>query len=154
MEKGGGSEPEKATVAENLDATITSYRRWRGFHHWCSNSLTVLSILASAILTVLSAAAVEITLFQKLSLLTVLAALPGVMIALNTTIKFGARALWFDQMVTNLVIIDRALDVGEIDDREAVRQWSSLELQMQPAWEGILRPSPTPSAHHRNPEGH
>jgi hypothetical protein len=139
--RAGGEDEANPKLADHLARAINSYRLRRTMHSWCGNTLLVLSIVASFALTVLSMGAADIELLPKLTLLTVLAALPGLFVTLNSTLKFHARAMWFDQMVTYLVIIDRELEVGRINELEAEERWSTLERQMQGPWEGIMRPT-------------
>ena len=112
-------------VTGEIEQSVATYWRWSHIFDWSSGILILLAILFSFIAGILAAGKFIPVGHELCSALV--AGLPALLLSVDRTFKLRARSEWFWNMLIQYQDIQRAIERGEIDFKEASRKISEVE---------------------------
>jgi hypothetical protein len=113
------------SVGDEIEQSVATYWKWSRIFDWSSGILILLAILLSFVAGI-NAAGKFIPEEYKLCS-AVIAGLPALLLSIDRTFKLRARSEWFWNMLIQYQDVQRAIERGEMDLKEASRKISEIE---------------------------
>jgi hypothetical protein len=138
---------EEDPLIRELNKSIAKYVNLRRLNQTFSDGFIWLTILASFVLTIVTAAFRDYTVLETNKAFTwtlILSPLPGVFSLMRTSIGFDRKTAWFSEKATRLDTIRRRLAFKVIDNKQAVLEINEVDLDMEGHWGHLMRREPKP----------
>jgi hypothetical protein len=134
-------------IMVELQKNIVKYVNLRRLNQTFSDGFIWLTILASFVLTIVTAAFPDYTVLKTNKAFTwtlLLSPLPGIFSLMRTSIGFDRKTAWFSEKATRLETIRRRLASKIIDTKQAVLEINEVDLEMEGQWGHLMRREPKP----------
>ena len=120
-------------IQQKLSSAVLHFQRLAHGNYYTVWVLYLLSVGASIAATFLAA-----TGGAEKTTLAVVAAIPGVVILLTNTFKFGARSQWHFEKKRQLESLLRLAEAGAkaTSDPEVAEKWNRIEEELEKSWPG------------------